>query len=219
MSLIAGQGGADVKVIDQIYKLYNIDNRNTRIENKLNLQNNQISKCQNENNSNIKIEIDEDKVEKVDINDNIDLSYNDNKNNKNGKLHEISNNDNNCVSIKCCDVPAPSQRSIVNDPNSGSGSLSSILSTSNIDPDAEVNLHDPFVMKNFGSKIPKKTEMVSTLKNEDKVVTSTHIFTKNQLSNYSNNKVDDDNDDIDMRLRISVFFGIFDPKFFITNGS
>ena len=197
MSLIAGQGGADVKVIDQIYKLYNIDNRNTKIENKLNLQNNQISKCQNENNSNIMIEIDEDKVEKVDINNNIDLSY------KNGKMHEIGNNDNNCVSIKCCDVPAPSQRTIVNDSNSGPGSLSSILSTSNIDPDAEVNLHDRFVMKNFGSKIPKKTEMVSTFKNEDKVVTSTHTFTKNQLSNLSNDKVDDDNDDINMRSRIS----------------
>ena len=203
MSLIAGQGGADVKVLDQIYKLYNIDNRNTKIENKLNLQNNQISKCQNENNSNIKIEIDENKVEKVDINDYIDLSYNDNENNKNGKMHEIGNNDNNCVSIKCCDVPAPSQRTIINDSNSGSGSLSSIFSTSNIDPDAEVNLHDRFVMKNFGSKIPKKTEMISTFKNEDKVVTSTHTFTKNQLSNLSNDKVDDDNDDINMRSRIS----------------
>ena len=101
LSLIAGQGGADSKVLDQIYKLYNIDNRNTKIENKLNLQNNQISKCQNENNSNIKIEIDEDKVEKVDINDNIDLSYNDNKNNKNRKMHEIGNNDNNCADNKC----------------------------------------------------------------------------------------------------------------------
>ena len=199
LSLIAGQGGVDCEVLDQLFNLYDICDRKARNNNESCLQNTRKSKCQNENKSDIKIEIDKNEVKKINVDDNINISsYDYNVNDKEGKMHQIDNND---ASIGRCDIILGSN--INHDSNSGldPGSVSSILLSS--------NTHEPQVTKHFGLNRLKKlspTEINSTFNNEKTFSTAdtrNDVTRKNQLDNLSDKKAEDENYDFDIIVKLN----------------